>query len=257
MTTSPFTRVNPPSFSSNGVQGGLPFSIDAALSGTVPSYKPSPVQAKEIQPKEFCTLEESMPKGWMFDIYEETEEIQEQNVVVHRACNLDISDDENLAKIKLDRGKENIPPSDGLSASLPEITTSIPASRKNMMTDEPRTPLGDLETSEFYAEGCDALSYIIIPGENSVDQNAEKPNVDPEPKEAYSSPQAPVTDLAEGWQSLLAQVEASKQNHTSDFYHQNSSDKIASAPAVEIWESESAKDEDESHGLDQAGQYAA
>lgn len=260
MTTSPFTRVNPPSFSGNGIQGGLPFSIDAALSGTVPSYRPNPVQAKEVQPKEFCTLEESIPKGWMFDIYEETEEMQEQNVVVHRACNLDISDDESVAEVKADRGKENIPPCDGLSTSLTEITTSIPASRKNMMTDEPRTPLGDLETSDFYAEDCDASSYIIIQGESSTDQDADKPNVGPEPKEAHPSPRLLAPELADGWKSLLAQVEASKQIHpSSDFYHSHSLDKveIGSAPTVEIWESESAKDEDEPHGLDRASQYAA
>lgn len=260
MTTSPFMRVNPPSFPSNGIQGGLPFSIDAALSGTVPSYRPSPVQAKVIQPQEFCTLEESMPKGWMFDIYEESEEIQEQNVVLHRACNLDISDDESLAKIKADRGKENIPPGDPSSASLLEITTDIPASRKNMMTDEPRTPLGDLEASEFYADGCDASSYIIVPGENSTDKDADKPNVDPEPKEVHSPPQALAPELDDGWKSLLAQVEASKQHHhPSDLYDSYLLDKaeIASVPTVEIWESESAKDEDESHGFDQAAQDAA
>ena len=260
MTTSPFTRINPPSFSGSGIQGGLPFSIDAALSGTVPSYRPCPLPAKEIQPKEFCTLEESIPKGWIFDIYEETEEMQEQNIVVHRACNLDISDDESLAKIKADRGKENVPPSDGLSAGLPEITTGIPASRKNMMTDEPRTPLGDLEASEFYAEGCDASSYIIVPGDNSAEQNTEKPNVDPEPKGAHSSRQAHAPELDDGWKSLLAQVEASKQHQSSSEFHPAHSldkDVTASNPAVEIWESESAKDEDELHGLDQGGQNAA
>lgn len=230
MAASPFTRVNPPSFSSNGIQGGLPFSIDAALSGTVPSYKPSPVPASKVNSKEFCTLEEAKPKGWFFDIYEETEDMQEQNVVLHRACNLDISDDESLAGIKADKGKENIPPNDGFSASLPEVTTSIIASRMTM-TDEPRTPLGDLEASAFYAEGCDASSYILIPGDNPSALNADKPN-----------------------------VEASKQNHPfSDYYPLHSLDKdvIGAASSVDIWESESAKDENESHDLGQLGQYAA
>ena len=107
----------------------------------------------------------------MFDIYEESEDIQMQNVVFHQACNLDISDDESLAKVKADRGKENIPPGDVLAASLPEITTEVPVSRKNLMTDEPRTPLGDLEASDFYAEGCDASSYIMVPGEDGKDEN--------------------------------------------------------------------------------------
>jgi hypothetical protein len=244
MTASPFTRVNPPSFSGNGIDGGLPFSIDAALSGTVPSYKAKPVQAKEILSRDFPNLEDSIPKGWMFDIYEETEEIQEQNVVVHRACNLDISDDESIASVKADRGKENIPPCDALSTT-PEITTAVPASRKNMMTDEPRTPLGDLETSDFYAEGCDATSYIIIPDEKLTEQTADKPIIDPEPKKDHSLLLTGIPDVSDGWKCFLAQVEASKQrNSPSDLNPHSLADQIRSAPTVEIWESESAKGED-------------
>lgn len=260
VTASPFTRVNPPSFFNNGIQGGLPFSIDAALSGTVPSYRANPVQVKEVKPKEIPTLEESIPQGWIFDIYEETEEMQEQNVVVHRACNLDISDDESIAGVRADTGKENIPPSDTLSTGLPEITTAIPASRKNMMTDEPRTPLGDLEASDFYAEGCDASSYIIIPGESSIDRSGDKSNIDPEPKEDCSLPQLHVPELADGWKNLLSQLEASKQpSLSSNLYDSNFLGKVemGSIPTVEIWESESAKDEDEAHGLDQASQPLA
>lgn len=260
MTTIPFTRVNPPSLSSNGIYGGLPFSIDAALSGTIPSYRANPVQVKEVKPKEFPTLEESVPQGWIFDIYEETEEMQEQNVVVHRACNLDISDDESIAGVKADRGKENIPPSDTLSTNLIEITTAIPASRKNMMTDEPRTPLGDLEASDFYAEGCDASSYIIIPGESSLDQNDDKPCVGSKSKEDYSLPRSHAPELVDGWTSSLSQVEASKQSSSSShLYDSHFLEKVEmdSAPMVEIWESESAKDEDEARGLDQVGQHLA
>lgn len=169
--------------------------------------------------------------------------MQEQNVVVHRACNLDISDDESIASVEADRGKENIPPCDALSTGLPEITTDVPASRKNMMTDEPRTPLGDLEASDFYAEGCDASSYIIIPEEKSTDQVADKPIVEPEPKEDHSLPLIGTPDVSDGWKCFLAQVEASKHS-LSELNPHSSEGQIHSAPAVEIWESESAKGED-------------
>ena len=235
MTSSPFTRVNPPLFASNSIQGGLPFSIDAALASTVPSYKPNsvPVEAKKVQVKRYSTLEESIPQGWMFDIYEETEEMQEQNVVVHRACNLDISDDEHMAESKDNRGKENIPPCDGGPAGVNEVTTAIPASRKNMMTDEPRTPLGDLETSDFYAEGCEASSYITIPDEISTDQFEGNSKVKPEPAKDISFPGLKTTEVLDGWKDFLA--------HDT-----------ASAPTVDIWESESAKEEDEAQGCGEA-----
>ncbi len=260
MTASPFTRVNPPSFASNGVGGGLPFSIDAALSGTVPSYKPAPVQAKEVQHKEFPTLEESVPQGWMFDIYEETEEMQEQNVVVHRACNLDISDDESNAGVKADRGKENIPPGEGLFTGPAEITTVMPASRKNMMTDEARTPLGDLEASDFYAEGCDASSYIMIPGEgNPTEQVEDKQINDAEPKLEHLLTQPHAHEFADGWKGLPGQVESSKQYDSSGLSHSPFQGQVEldTPPTVEIWESESAKDEDEKQGLDQAAPNVA
>lgn len=128
----------------------------------------------------------------MFHIYEESEQTQLENVVFHQACNLDISDDESAAKMKSDIGKENIPPSDALSASL-EISTGMSA----LTNDEPRTPLAELEASKFYAEGCDASSYFLVPEDDSVDPEADKLNIDP------------------------AKVD------------------VASAPAVEIWESES------------------
>ena len=202
MSASPFMRVNPPFFPSNGVNDDLPLSIDAALSGTVPAPKPTTRSFKRAKPEDFCTLEESKPKGWMFDIYEESEMMQLENVVCHQACNLDISDDEGAAKAKADKGKENIPPSDLLSA---EVSTGMSALRN----DEPRTPLAELEASKFYAEGCDASSYFLVPEDESADNEADKLNVDP------------------------AKVE------------------VVSAPAVEIWESESATYGGVSYGLDE------
>ena len=48
MTTNSFTRVNPPSSAVQSANG-LPFSIDAALAGTVPKYKPKPTHGKAIR----------------------------------------------------------------------------------------------------------------------------------------------------------------------------------------------------------------
>lgn len=205
MTASPFTRVNPPMFASNGIQGGLPLSIDAALSGTIPSYKPSPVATKDAKINEYPTLDKYVSKKRQFEVYEESEEVQDQNVVIHRACNLDISDDESSFDSKEGLGKENIPPTDGSYAGLPEPATSPSAMRRNLMTDGPRTPLADLEARDFYGEGCDAFSHIIVPGDSEPEtlENNESP---------FDLEQLPLVKVAK------------------------------SAPIVDIWESGSAKD---------------
>lgn len=192
MTSSPFMRVNPPSFPTNGIQGGLPLSLDAAISGTVPSYRASATPAKVVKPRQFRTIEESMPKGWGFDVFEESEDMQDQNIVIHRACNLDISDDESS---KADIGKENIPPSDVLSAGLLEMSGS-----RNMIIDEPRTPLGDLEASNYYAEGCDASSYFLV-DDDLIDMDV--PNIDAAKADITS---APAIDI---WESEVAEYDQS------------------------------------------------
>ncbi len=234
VSSSPFTRVDPPSFSKGGSRTALPFSLDAALSGTVSSYKPA-------QPVEVPTLEESGPKSWMFDIYQDTEEKEAENLMNHYTCTLDISsDDESRAAAKDDRGKENIPPTDGVVYSSAALVTA----RVDMMTDEARSPLGTLDAKDFYAEGCDASSYIIIPAEKEVDQCNEKVAPATECNEASSIQPTTVPEVAhtDGWQELLAQVEQSK-NDANDVINCSTDIQETSShqPEIEIWESESAK----------------
>ena len=251
MTSSPFTRINPPSFISADTQSGLPFSIDAALSATVPSYNVKAAQHVEVR-----TLDETIPQGWMFNIHEDSKGEEVDIIIGHSASALDISDDESRAAAKNDRGKENIPPSDGTITATPAIAISAPTSRKNMMTEEPRTPLGDLDASEFYAEGCDASSYIHIPIEESSVQETDKPTSLSEPAEDYSSLQLSVDDAVEsnGRKDVLAQVQAAKdcisraEAIASRPLSKNNSPDTASS--IEIWESESAKGDDDGDALD-------
>lgn len=235
MSSSPFTRVDPPAFSKAGSHGGVPFSLDAALSGTVSSYKP-------VQPVEVPTLEESIPKTWIFDIHEDTEAERASNLMEHYTGTLDISsDDESRAAAKDDRGKENIPPIDGLVYSSAAVTTL----RADMMTDEPRSPLGTLDAKDFYAEGCDASSYIIVPAEKDVNQVNEKLITATEPDEVCPTIEPTINaevGHTDGWKELLTQVEQSKCDSKSA---SNTSIDIqapsALQPEIEIWESESAK----------------
>ena len=237
VSSSPFTRVDPPSF---GGSNGLPFSIDAALSGTVASYKPEPVQNAAVS-----TLEESVPNGWMFDIHEDTVDEELGNLMQFSTQTLDISDDESRLAAKDERGKENIPPVDFPSlTNVQTVGANRPVSRKDMMTDEPRTPLGDLDASEFYAEGCDVSSYIIVPAETSALSNEKSCDAlgakDIDASAVLAKPatsEGPQND----WHILLAKVNASAKTQGLDAADQPEE---ASAP-IEIWESESAKGEDD------------
>lgn len=196
-TGSPFTRVDPPKFSAPS--SGLGFSIDAALSGTIPSYTPRERNATASSSKE---LPISIPllhqpeakDSWFFDIHEDTEEELATNLMEHSTCTLDISsDEENRARERDCRGKENIPPPDDISQtrtslssnvdaaelSMHDIKARIRASRKKRELEEgaidiDRAPLGDLAAEDFYAEGCDGESVFLIPAEASEEEEQEQ-----------------------------------------------------------------------------------
>jgi hypothetical protein len=102
------------------------------------------------------------------------------------------------------------------------------------MTDEPRTPLGDLDASEFYAEGCDANSFIIIDKDDNEKAKEAAPYVIVEKTGTPTPLPAETTNNQEIWRELLAQVEK-KQDFAS----------TSSEPPVDIWESESAKGDEE------------
>jgi hypothetical protein len=246
--TLPRKRFAPPQFGTKSPH----LSIAAALSGTLAHKK-----SKKIR-----TIEESTPKSWFFDIYEETEEQQEYTVnewtMTQSATILDISDDESKARDRADRGKENVPPSDVLvpsgTASQLSASSKVPSSRKDMMTDEPRTPLGDLNAADYYPEGLDASSVVLVQDdvtgpekESPIDQVVvpEMPSDFTFEAEAVSKPErfSNAVDLS----SLLASSVPS-----ADSYNVGETDDKSGAAQeladIEIWESESAKDEREEAG---------
>ncbi|KAF2626334.1 hypothetical protein BU25DRAFT_411740 [Macroventuria anomochaeta] len=213
-SSSPFRRVDPPSFS----QGALPFSIDAALSGTISNYTPKSTVTARLTPapQRASALEETMPKSWFFEIHEDTPEQEAANLMEHSASVLDISsDDDAETKAKneeLSKGKENIPPPD--FALVQPRTTSAnavddgeeteieepvkrPRLRKIIQDamDEDRRPLGDLSPTEFYGEGCDASSYVTVDAgierpsrlSKEVDMEPTSENVDPVKKAVVES----------------------------------------------------------------------
>jgi hypothetical protein len=216
---SGYGRVDPPSF-------GLcnaPFSIDAALSGTVSSYDPTPTKTAKNDNLE---LSSAAPSSWLFEIHEDTLDEELGNLVQHSTQTLDLSSDDETKAREVDlRGKENIPP---------ETINYAPVTRRDLMTDEPRTPLGDLDASEFYAEGCDANSFIIVDGQEIEKPKAVIPFATADNKGTCTTSPTDTANNQEIWRELLAQVER-KQDHVS----------TPTEPSVEVWESESAKGDEE------------
>ena len=231
MTASPFTRVNPPS-SHEVSSNGLPFSIDAALAGTVPTAK-SKLKSK---------IKSTHRKSWQFEIYEDTPEDEMANLMEHSTCTLDISDDESRAVAKGDRdNKENVPPADDLVTSM-GLSSHVAASRRDMMTDETRSPLGDLNAKDYYAEGCDASSIILVPVEDDAKDSPEDatPSSDVVPSSPNRGRANAVTESREEWKNIIARV---IPNPVSEAAKSDPVDAHAGGePAeIQIWESESAK----------------
>jgi hypothetical protein len=181
-TASPFARVDPPKFSTPA-GSGLGFSIDAALSGTIPSYKAR--QASKAVPE--ILHEPEVKDSWFFDIHEDTAEELATNLMEHSTCTLDISsDEESAARMRDERGKENVPPLDDISQTRSQLSNAVDAAEESMQDikarirarravaegaiDIDRSPLGDLAAEDFYAEGCDGSSVFVIPSDSPEEE---------------------------------------------------------------------------------------
>lgn len=156
-------RVDPPSFN----MLATPFSLDAAIKGTLPSYAGRSSSSKTSSTSSLH--EPSLKSSWFFDIHEDTPEQEMTNLLQHSTCMLDISSDEECAqKLRREkaegRGKENVPPADDVSQTSIRRTTNI-VSEGGMEYEKPRVALGDLNAVEFYAEGVDPTEVIIVPGD--------------------------------------------------------------------------------------------
>ncbi|KAG9246420.1 hypothetical protein BJ878DRAFT_533244 [Calycina marina] len=193
-TNSPYTRVDPPKFplsssSTSNTSNSLGFSIDAALSGTIPSYKPrtTAIAAAETDLSSIPLLHTSAPRdGWFFEIHEDTEDELATNLMEHSACTLDISSDEESAlRERSDRGKENVPPVDDVSQTSTAIAMQLNGgtwvqslkerfSREDDACDIDRAPLGEMAPKDFWAEGCNEESVVLVPVDSDTIEEEEK-----------------------------------------------------------------------------------
>ncbi|WPG98412.1 Hypothetical protein R9X50_00120200 [Acrodontium crateriforme] len=228
--SAPFSRIDPP-FASRTIGSSLPFSLDAALNSTLNSSS-----AASTPRSHGATIQESMPKNWFFEIYEDTPEEEAANLMEHSTLTLDLSsDDESTAKERDHRGKENTPPDnyDAPAASRP-ATTAIPLApmrvkktdiiRKKIvsnddMDDGQRSPLSDLETEPFIPEGLNKDSHVVVDGPTTSNLSSTSADL----KNLFATP----VNLASSRSCLL------EEGSTHSTKHQRSkSSKIIDIPVV-------------------------
>ena len=163
-TAGSFARVDPPAFQ---LDASTPFSLDAALKGTISGYGAKP---KTDKTSSASLLDASdMKSSWFFDIHEDTPEQEMTNLLQHSTCVLDISsDEESERKATLERAegrdKENVPPVDDVSQTSARRAPRLSA--EDMMIEKERTALGEMNTADYYAEGCDETSVVFVPADD-------------------------------------------------------------------------------------------
>lgn len=180
----------------------MPFSLDAALKGTIPSYSPraattTPTPAPAPAPILPEATLDSKP-SWFFDIHEDTPDQELTNLLQHSTCILDISSDEETARRALDdRGKENVPPVDDVSQTARRRRER---DEGDMVVEKERSVLGEMEVGEFYGAGCDASSVFFVPADEE-DVKGKQAEVAPEvevPRDVELAPEAEVSREMEG-----------------------------------------------------------
>ncbi|KAK1850589.1 thymidylate kinase [Colletotrichum chrysophilum] len=246
-TAGPYTRVDPPMFNlSSTSSGAAPFSLDAALKGTIPSYaaRSSVASSSRSAPKEL--LEPEMKSSWFFDIHEDTPEQEMTNMLQHGTCVLDISsDEESERKLSLDRAegrdKENVPPSDDVSQTSARRSARR-ASEDEMIFEKERTALGEMDASEFYALGCDESSVIIIPADEDEEEepaaSAPVPEVHDCPPEVQAESDEPVVESRDVDDLMGKSTEPAANAAVLEPIE-------GTGESFELWESGSAKDDAE------------
>ena len=176
-------RIHRPEPSSFGLGGAsVPFSLDAALKGSIPSYSGSIRRTKTGRSStttpsaaalDFFFPTSDRESAWTFEIHEDTPEQEMTNLLQHGTCTLDISsDEESERRAKRDRAegrdKENIPPPEDVSqtSSARGASSADPVEiDEDVLLLKGRGPLAEMNVTDFYAEGCDSSSVFIVPGD--------------------------------------------------------------------------------------------
>lgn len=234
------TRLDPPSFHLGA--SSAPFSLDAALKGTIAGYTPRP-SASTKKAAISNLLDPEAKSSWFFDIHEDTPEQEMTNLLQHSTCTLDISSDEETEqRAKRDgaegRDKENIPPADDVSQTSAQRTKQ--PKPDEMVVEKERVALGEMNAADFYAEGCDETSVILIHEDDEPEAPVARVSNIPKVVEEEEEEEEPELEIHQDIDALISRCD-------------NSSSKAAvlqpiegTGESFELWESSSAKDEAES-----------
>ena len=256
-------RVDPPSFGpKHGAGHAAPFSLDAALKGTIPSYasRPSTKPAKPV-----VLVEPEMNASWFFDIHEDTPEQEMTNMLQHSTCTLDISSDEESeqrARRESKENKENVAPADDISQTTSARTTQRLREEDEMIYEKQRVALGEMDVTSFYPTGCDSESVIYIPGD---EPDARPSNLSSNEPESASKPEAAnlaATTTSEAKQESDFDIEEDvdalmqQKKHVKSKLSQELEPDVESVlepiegtgENFELWESTSAKDDEQTSG---------
>lgn len=162
--------MDPPSFN---LGSAAPFSLDAALKGTIAGYS----GRSSASGLSSSLGEPQLDSSWFFDIHEDTPEQEMTNLLQHNTCTLDISSDEETeikARRARDEGlnKENIAPLDDISQTQARrLVTS--AGADEMVFEKARGALVEMNAADYYAEGCDATSVVIVAEDDDVTEEQQ------------------------------------------------------------------------------------
>ncbi|RYP11889.1 hypothetical protein DL767_011292 [Monosporascus sp. MG133] len=253
-------RVDPPAFGRSS-KSAAPFSLDAALKGTIPSYARRNASSSSSSTSSAALSshhELGTKASWDFVIHEDSPEQEMTNLLQHSTCVLDISSDEETeSRRQRERaeGKENVPPADDISqTSRPRAARlAAAAGPDDMIIEKERSPLGEMDVKEYYSEGCDETSIFIVPGdEDDAPQQQQQLQLQPQ-----QIPNGELESVSE-FKLIAASSDdpiIEETTMTAEELMQKSEDPGPCAAVLEpmegtgesfeVWESGSAKDEAE------------
>jgi hypothetical protein len=190
-----------------------------------------------------------MKASWFFDIHEDTEEQEMTNMLQHSTCVLDISSDEESelkARRESREDKENIPPVDDVSQTSGRRAARPAPRADDMVVEKERVALGALNTADFYAEGCDESSVIIVPADEEAETDTEEQVPARAPKSFVFSPE--ITKNAPSLEAPIPIEESIDALMTKPSEPGSSKAAVlqpidGTGESFELWESGSAKDD--------------
>ncbi|CAK7216931.1 hypothetical protein SCUCBS95973_002980 [Sporothrix curviconia] len=211
------------SSASSNFGASAPFSLDAALKGTLSSFD-ARLAASALPTTSLLDETTGLDASWEFTIHEDTPEQEMTNLLQHSTCVLDISsDEESEQKAKRERAegrdKENIPPPNDVSQTSTARSEHTAAaavavsasSTDEMSVDKARNPLSQLNAADFYAEGCDEASVVLV-ASDETEEELPQPKPQHETQERLSlaallHEESPVeTETAQAEEIVLATV---------------------------------------------------